>query len=61
MRLYFRVNAPGGRTRLSAHQGDALLASKTVQGVSPGEMEHLDINAANLAGTGICVTAEEVE
>ena len=61
VRLYFRVNAPGGRTRLSAHQGDALLASKTVQGVSPGEMEHLDINAANLAGTGICVTADEVE
>ena len=61
VRLYFRVNAPGAGTRLIARSGKTVLASRTVPRVSPGEMEHLDLNAANLGGTGICVTAEEVE
>lgn len=59
VRLYFRVLAPGGKTALTARCGDRVLATKIVQRVSPGEMEHLDLNAAELAEKEITVEAEE--
>lgn len=60
VRLYFRVLSPGGKTRLTARCGDELLTARTVQRVSPGEMEYLDISAEGLEGREIIIEAEEV-
>ena len=60
VRLYFRVLAPGGKTKLTARCGDRILCEKTVKRVSPGEMEHLELSAAGLNDT-VTVTAQEVE
>ena len=59
-RLYFRVAAPGKKTRLTARCGDTILAQKAVRRVSPGEMESLSIDAVGLAGKEIVVEVEEV-
>ncbi len=58
--LYFRVLAPGKKTTLTARCGDTVLSKRTVLRVSPGEMEHIEINAVGLAGEQITVEAEEV-
>ncbi|MCI2058011.1 MAG: NAD(P)/FAD-dependent oxidoreductase [Oscillibacter sp.] len=61
VRLYFRVLSPGGKTNLRAVCGQQILAERTVLRVSPGEMEHLDLDAAELGNQEIRVEAEEAE
>lgn len=61
VRLYFRVSDPGGKSLLSAHCGERMLAKRKVPRISPGEMEYLDIDIAGLEGHEIVFKAEEVE
>ena len=59
VRLCFRVLRPGKDVTLTALQGDEILTSKKARRVSPGEMEHLDIDMAKLTGEGIRIVAKE--
>ena len=61
VRLYFRVRSPGGKTRIWAQRGDEVLKEKVVSRVSPGEMEHLDLNIPSTFDKSIIsVQVEEV-
>ena len=61
VRLNFRVLRPGKNAVLAALQGDTVLVSKKARRVSPGEMEHLDIDAAKLTGEEIRIVEKEAE
>ncbi|MGI5962685.1 MAG: NAD(P)/FAD-dependent oxidoreductase [Lawsonibacter sp.] len=60
-RLYFRVSAPGGKVRLTARSEGQIVVEKTVPRVSPGEMEHLDLDAGNLADKELVIAVEEAK
>lgn len=59
VRLYFRVKSPGRATVLKAVCGVDTVASREVRRVSPGEMEHIDINTKDITGD-VVISAEEV-
>ena len=56
--LYFRVLAPGKATVLRASSGGKVLAERKVKRISPGEMEHLTIDTAQVVGD-VSVEAKE--
>lgn len=63
-RLYLRVMKPGAQTVITACCNGQVVAKKIVRRVSPGEMEHIDIQINDLRGTSIKeikVEAEEGE
>lgn len=63
-RLYLRVMKPGAQTVITACCNGQAVAKKNVRRVSPGEMEHIDIQIKALRGTSvkeIKIEAEEGE
>lgn len=61
VRLYFRVTEPGNKTRLKAVSGDKKIAERTVRRVSPGEMEHIDVNTKDLINDVLVISTEGVK
>lgn len=61
--LFFRVNRPFGKVKLSAKSGDRVLVTAKRQKAAPGEMEKLTIKADALktAAGEITVSVEEME
>ena len=60
IRLYFRVKEPGRKTVLQASCGGRVIAERSVRRVSPGEMEHIDINTKDLISGNVLVSTEGV-
>ena len=61
VRLYFRVTEPGKKTRLRAVCGDKEVSERTVRRVSPGEMEHIDVNTKDLINDVLVISTEGVK
>lgn len=53
--LYFRVLHPDLNVTLVARSGEQIIARKKRQRVNPGEMEHIDFNTADVAGSEVVV------
>lgn len=60
VRLYFRVKSPGRKTVLRAACGNKVIEERAVRRVSPGEMEHIDVNTKDLT-SDVVISAEGVK
>ena len=58
-RLYFRVSAPAGPVTLRARVGEQILAQRKAARVSPGEMESLTVDVAQLPDQGSVIVEME--
>lgn len=58
-RLYFRVSAPATQVTLRARVGDQILAQRKAARVSPGEMESLTVDVAQLPEQGTVIVEME--
>ena len=57
--LYFRVLNPDGAVTMDASCANAQVAHRTAARVSPGEMEHIQVNTGKLLGDAVTVSVEK--